>query len=176
MLGKAYVGKQDREKAEEMLLQAQIQITSVYGEEHTLAAKYNQYLIEAYNLRDESPERTELINRVSEKNVEICKKHYGDDSIFQIRVLYTNYTARLHDSIEESQKLIEQMKNMTYRGTKLGHNQFTFKAMIVDATIGMQMGPQPGKPSTDEELGNIFERQQAYLEGDAYHPFLEEVV
>ena len=65
---------------------------------------------------------------------------------------------------------------MTYRGTKLGHNQFTFKAQIVDATIGMQMGPQPGKPSTDEELGNIFEKQQAYLEGDAYHPFLEEVV
>ena len=52
-------------------------ITQSYGEEHTLASKYNQYLIEAYNLRDESKERAQLINGISERNVEICRKHYG---------------------------------------------------------------------------------------------------
>ena len=72
--------------------------------------------------------------------------------------MYTNYTARLHDSVEESQKLIETMKNMHYRGKKVEHNQFAFKAMIVDATIAMQMGPQAGRATTDEELSFIFDK------------------
>ena len=53
-VGKSYVSKKEREKAEATLLEAQSMITAEYGEDHTLAAKFNQFLIEAYNMRPES--------------------------------------------------------------------------------------------------------------------------
>ena len=46
--------------------------------------------------------------------------------------MYTYYTARLHDSFEASEMLIEQLGNLTYRGEKVKHNQFAFKAKIVN--------------------------------------------
>ena len=158
-VGKSYVSKKEREKAEATLLEAQSMITAEYGEDHTLAAKFNQFLIEAYNMRPESQERTELINNISSKNVDICKKYYGETNIFQIRILYTNYTARLHDSLPVSQEIIEKMKNLTYNGHKITHNQFIFKAMIVDATIAMQLGPNAQRLHVEDELGGIFEKQ-----------------
>lgn len=54
-----------------------------------MTVKFNQMLIQAYNMREESEERTKLIQAICEKNVKICKEKFGEKSIFQIRPLYT---------------------------------------------------------------------------------------
>lgn len=62
-----------------------------------MVAKFNQNLIEAYNLKEESKERSVLISNICEKNVEIVKAYYGENSIYCVRLIYTLFTARLHD-------------------------------------------------------------------------------
>ena len=48
-------------EGEKVMLEAQAMITSIYGERVPLAVKYNLHLLEAYNRREEGPERTDLL-------------------------------------------------------------------------------------------------------------------
>ena len=96
-IGKTELVKKNKEKVEELMLEAQTQITNVFGEEHPLTAKYNHFLIEAYNMQDSTPARTAKIIAICQKNLEITSKHYGEGSLFSVRVLYTMYTAYLHE-------------------------------------------------------------------------------
>ena len=73
-------------------------ISSAFGSEHPLVAKYNQNLVEAFNLKPESPERTLEITALCTKNVEIAKAHFGNNSLYCVRVLYTLFTARLNEA------------------------------------------------------------------------------
>ena len=82
-------------------MEAQHYISSAFGNEHPLVAKYNQNLVEAFNLKEESPERTFEITALCTKNVEIAKSHFGENSIYCVRVLYTLFTARLHEPTGE---------------------------------------------------------------------------
>ena len=56
-------------------------ISSAFGGEHPLVAKYNQNLVEAFNLKPESPERTLEITALCTKNVDIAKAHFGIGSM-----------------------------------------------------------------------------------------------
>ena len=71
-IGKSELVKKNQEKAEQLFLEAQTQISSCFGSDHPLVAKYNQNLVEAYNLKPESAERTAQINTICSRNVEIC--------------------------------------------------------------------------------------------------------
>ena len=51
-------------------------------------------------MRPESPERTQLVNEICARNVEISDKFFGETSIYLVRPLYTLYTARLHEETE----------------------------------------------------------------------------
>jgi hypothetical protein len=53
------------------------------------------------NLRPESPERTQLISEICDRNLEILMNNYGEDSIYLLRPLYTSYTAKLHEESNE---------------------------------------------------------------------------
>lgn len=50
-------------------------------------------MIEAYNSRPESPERTDLVCDLCEENLDISIDHFGPESIYLVRPLYTLYTA-----------------------------------------------------------------------------------
>lgn len=69
-------------------------IKEEYGADHTiLASKFNQNCVEALNTRAESSERHKLIADLCKSSVAISTAHYGSDSIFMVRPLYTLYTA-----------------------------------------------------------------------------------
>lgn len=76
-------------------------IIRIYKEEHPLVAKFNQNLVEALNSDAESPDRTARINELCEQSTLISETHFGKDSIYLVRQLYTLYTAKLHE--EEGQ-------------------------------------------------------------------------
>ena len=62
--GKGELLEKNAEKAQELFLQAQTEISNYFGSEHPMVAKFNQYLIEAYNLEPESRERIEKITAI----------------------------------------------------------------------------------------------------------------
>ena len=57
-IGKVYLVQKKGEKAEEFFLKAQAEVAAIYGDDSPLCAKFNSFLIEAYNFRQESPART----------------------------------------------------------------------------------------------------------------------
>jgi len=71
-IGKVYLVKGEGDKAETIMNQAYDQIVTIFEKTSTLAAKYNQNLVEAYNIRSESQERTDLLCDNCEKIVLIC--------------------------------------------------------------------------------------------------------
>lgn len=105
-------------------------------------------------MREESPERSKLIQAICDKNIEICRASFGEKSIFQIRPLYTQYTSKLHESVASSREVLKVMDRLEYCGKEIEHNQFVYKAYIVDCTIAMQMEPQRDVQS---ELALIFD-------------------
>ena len=90
-------------------MEAQTKISSCFGSEHPLVAKYNQNLVEAYNIKPESAERTLQINQICSKNVEIAQDHYGEKSLYCVRLIYTLFTARLHETTTERANLALKM-------------------------------------------------------------------
>lgn len=73
------------------------QIVKLFTSNHPLTVKFNQYLIEAYNSRPESDERSGIISNLCEENLDICIDHFGPESIYLVRPLYTLFTAQLHN-------------------------------------------------------------------------------
>lgn len=175
-VGKAYLSKKEKEIAERYFLNAQTEITAIFGVEHPLTAKFNQNLIEAYNLRQESAERTELINSICRKNVEILEQAYGSDHILLIRPLYTLYTATLHEESDASDNVLLKMTQLKVDGEPVKDNQFIFKAILIDTMLLMQTATQQAIMRVEMTLSTTFEKQVAYCEGEKNHPFLEEVV
>lgn len=55
-----------------MFLEAQTQVSCAFGSDQPLVAKYNQFLVEAYNLKPESSQRTVEICEICQRNVEIA--------------------------------------------------------------------------------------------------------
>jgi len=72
-VAKVYLQKEERQKAEELVEKAKSSIATIYSDDHPLSVKFNQNLIEAYNLRPESKERTQLVNEICARNVEISE-------------------------------------------------------------------------------------------------------
>lgn len=93
-LGKVYLAKKDQDKGETLINMAADSIKEEYGADHPLlACKFNQSCVEALNTRAESTERHKLIADLCKNSVEISTSHYGSESIFMVRPLYTLYTA-----------------------------------------------------------------------------------
>ena len=72
-IAKVYLQKEERQKAEELVEKAKSTIAALFTDDHPLSVKFNQNLIEAYNLRPESKERTQLVNEICARNVEISE-------------------------------------------------------------------------------------------------------
>lgn len=53
-------------------MQAQTEILCCFDNDHPLVAKYNQFLIEVFNLKKETTERTLEIIQICQKNVKIA--------------------------------------------------------------------------------------------------------
>lgn len=88
-IGQIHHIKKDQEKSEEICLQAQSAIESVYKANHPLMIKFNSCLIESYNGRAESDEKTKLLQDIANKNYEIAVEHFGEESLFVIKALFT---------------------------------------------------------------------------------------
>ena len=106
-----------------------------------MAAKYNQNLVECFNLKPESVERTKSLTNLCEKNLQIAKNYFGENSIFLLRVLYTRYTASLHeDTNESSENCMTQMASLVHEGEPVRANQFLYKAILLDTIMMMNSG------------------------------------
>ena len=96
-VGKAELIKKNQESCEQLFLESKAHITEVFGNSSPLLVKYNQSLIESYNLKPESDERTAQIVEMCQKNLELTATEYGENSLYCVRILYTLFTARLHE-------------------------------------------------------------------------------
>lgn len=64
--------------------------------------------------------------------------HYGDDSIYLVRPLYTLYTAKLHDeTIEASMDALNHMARLYHDESPVTQNQYLYKAILIDAMLQM---------------------------------------
>jgi len=80
-------------------------------------------LIEAYNLRPESKERTQLVNEICARNVEISDRFFGPNSLYLVRPLYTLYTARLHEETDSgSSAALNRMADLKFNGEPVRAN------------------------------------------------------
>jgi len=52
-------------------------IVSIYGDRSPLAVRFNLMLLEAYNRKPDSPERTEIITSITDTNFKIVKEIWG---------------------------------------------------------------------------------------------------
>lgn len=102
---------------------AKSSIAALYTDDHPLSVKFNQNLIEAYNLRPESKERTQLVNEICARNVEISEAFFGKQSLYLVRPLYTLYTARLHEETDDgSSAALSRMADLIYNGEPVRTN------------------------------------------------------
>ena len=95
-MGKVALIQKDIAQAEELFKKSQWEITASFGDVHPLAVKFNQYLVETYNLKSQGLETSKLLNDICETNLTILQTCFGDTSIYIVRTMYTLYTARLH--------------------------------------------------------------------------------
>ena len=56
-VGKTELPQKNQGRCQELMLEAQTQISLYFGSDHPMMAKYNQNLVEAYNLLSATPER-----------------------------------------------------------------------------------------------------------------------
>ena len=121
--GKALLAKKEREPAEHRFDRAIAYIKECYGDSSPLLCKFKAYLVEAYNQREESKERNNLMNKICSENLEMAKKAYGAESIFCVKPMYTAYTARLHEeSIKGCEDVLLEMAALKYDGERLKAN------------------------------------------------------
>ena len=74
-------------------------------------------------MRPESNERTQLVNEICARNVEISEKFFGANSLYLVRPLYTLYTARLHEETDDgSSTALNRMAELKYNGEPIRAN------------------------------------------------------
>ena len=85
--------------------------------------KYNQSIIESYNLKPESDERTVDIVELCQNNLSLVNNEYGELSLYCIRILYTLFTARLHEETGEgSQQVLRKLGMVKHDGQQVKAN------------------------------------------------------
>ena len=100
-MGKVALIQKNVTQAEELFKKSQWEVTASFGDVHPLAVKFNQYLVETYNLKAQGAEAgklletSKLLNDICDTNLTILQTFYGDTSIYNVRTMYTLYTARL---------------------------------------------------------------------------------
>ena len=95
-MGKVALIQKRTAEAEGIFRKAQLEITSEYTDMHPLAVKFNQYIVEALNQKSEGLETSKILNDLTEANLSILQSNYGEKSIYNVRSMYTLFTARLH--------------------------------------------------------------------------------
>ena len=95
-VGKVALIQKRTAEAEDLFKKAQWEVTAEYTDMHPLGAKFNQYLVETYNQKGEGPEISKILNDLTEANLSILQSNYGEKSIYNVRSMYTLFTARLH--------------------------------------------------------------------------------
>ena len=102
---------------------------------------------------------------------------YGELSLYCIRILYTLFTARLHEETGEgSQQTLRKLGMLKHDGQQVKANQFIFKAILVNIMLAMSQGQLSSvvAQQLQHTLNEVFHASIAYAEGDRSHPFLEE--
>jgi len=79
------------------------------------------------------------INNICSKNVEICQDNYGTNSIYCVRVIYTLFTARLHEATSTNSNIaMKMMAEMIHDKQPVKANQFLYKAILINSMFMMQ--------------------------------------
>ena len=72
------------------------------------------------------------------KNVEICQDHYGTNSLYCVRLVYTLFTARLHETTNERANLaLKMLTEMVHDKIPVKANQFLYKAILINTMFMM---------------------------------------
>lgn len=71
--------------------------------------------------------------------MEITQDHYGETSIYCVRVIYTLFTARLHEKTNSgSEMALKMLSEMHHDGQRIKANQFLYKAILINTMFAMQ--------------------------------------
>ena len=82
--GNTLIQRKKVEDAEKVLLRAQTMISSLYSENHPCILEFNSNLVEIYaSMQDEEQKKKTV--QITEKNLEIAKEFYDEDSLFILR-------------------------------------------------------------------------------------------
>lgn len=136
-IGQIHHIKKEQEKSEQLCLEAQSAIESVYKTNHPLMIKFNSSLIESYNGRAETDEKTQLLQDIANRNYNIAVEHFGKDNLFVIKALFTQFTAYIGVDNKKTDQQLSELQALKLDGEKIQANQFQFKALIVIAMTNM---------------------------------------
>ena len=136
-LGDVLTVEKKIEEAEKVILSAQIMISSKYSDNHPIILEFNSHLVEVYSNKTEESERIKTV-QVSEKNLEIAKQFYGDDSIFVLKhelALASNKIGALllteaQENIANMRKIVQMFHDNNPRDLM---NQYLFLGQILIA-------------------------------------------
>ena len=95
-----------------MVLKAQTIIGCIYSESHPIIIDYNSNIIEVISNKSEEADKLKAV-QISEKNLEIGRKYYGDDSIFLIKLELTNASNKIAAlQLSEAQENIANIRKI----------------------------------------------------------------
>lgn len=110
--GDILIQRKQLEEAEKTVLRAQAMIGELFSDNHPCIMDFNSNLVEIYaSMQDEAQKRKTV--QITEKNLEIAKQFYGDDSLFILRhhlAVASNKIGQLQ--IQEAQDNIAQMRKI----------------------------------------------------------------
>lgn len=72
------------EEAEKVVLSAQAMIGELFSDNHPCIMDFNSNLVEVYASMQEESQKKKTVE-ITEKNLEIAKQFYGDDSLFLLK-------------------------------------------------------------------------------------------
>ena len=179
LLGQSDILQADKkiEEAEKIVLRAQTIIGCIYSENHPIIMEYNTNLVEVISDKNEEADRLKAV-QISEKNLEIARKYYGEDSIFVIKqelTIASNKIAALQlseaqENIANIRKIVQSFHDDNPRDLM---NQYLFLGQVL---IAITLMSTTSAESAERILAYVMTKQLEYVEGHRAHPFLEQTI
>lgn len=152
-------------------------IGEIYSDNHPCIIDFNSNLVEVYaSMQDEGQKKKTV--QITEKNLEIAKQFYGDDSLFVLKhhlAAASNKIGQLliteaQDNISEMRKIVQTFHDNNPAQLK---NQYLFLAQIL---ISITLMSTTSSQVAERILSYVMQAQLEYVEFSKNHPFLEQTI
>lgn len=148
------------------MLKAQTIVGCIYSESHPIIIEYNSNIIEVVSNKNEETDKVKAV-QISEKNLEIARKYYGEDSIFVIKHELTNASNKIaalqlseaQENIANIRKVVQSFHDDNPRDLM---NQYLFLGQVL---IAITLMSTTSAESAERILAYVMTKQLEYVEG-----------